>query len=217
VSCSLANRQWILNNNLAGKDKVVAIPSYNSHLKEILEVPMKSIGEKKIFAFYGRSSRQKGIETLLKAIAIANSPNAEFIVQLLNTTPELEGLIEELNLHKRSNIHFIRGPVNVPALLSNCDVVIIPSRWEPFGQVALEAKAAGKHIIASEVDGLVEQLDNLGVLLPVEDSNALANAIIDTSFADVQYLETKGQEARSQAQEAYKAYVKNWQDALSSV
>ena len=47
-------------------------------------------------------------------------------------------------------------PADVPALMADHDIVLVPSRAEPFGLVAAEAIAAGRWVVASDVDGLRE-------------------------------------------------------------
>ncbi len=62
-------------------------------------------------------------------------------------------------------------------LVSAFDVFVVPSRWEGFGRVAVEAMLAGVPVIASDVGGLPEVLGDAGILAPVDDERALAAAI----------------------------------------
>ena len=61
--------------------------------------------------------------------------------------------------------------------LAQADALVIPSRWEGFGLIAVEAMASGVPVIASRVDGLAEVVGESGVLVPPEDPAALAAAI----------------------------------------
>jgi glycosyltransferase involved in cell wall biosynthesis len=64
--------------------------------------------------------------------------------------------------------------------MASSRAVIIPSRQEPFGLVALEAMAVGKPVIAARVGGLPEVLaDADAILVPPDDPAALAHAIDD--------------------------------------
>ena len=56
------------------------------------------------------------------------------------------------------------------------DVFVVPSRWEGFGRVAVEAMLAGVPVIASDVGGLPEVVGDAGILTPVDDPVALAAA-----------------------------------------
>ena len=64
-------------------------------------------------------------------------------------------------------------------LLHTCRCAVIPSLYEPFGIVALEALAAGAPLVASASGGLVEVLDGTGagLLYPPGDAGALAGAL----------------------------------------
>ncbi len=74
---------------------------------------------------------------------------------------ELQELAAGLN-----NLQFVGKVTDVPSFLAECDAVVIPSRWEPWGTVCVEAKAAGKPVIVSNIDGLTEQVQNCGILVP---------------------------------------------------
>lgn len=67
---------------------------------------------------------------------------------------------------------------DVAPLYAEADVVVIPSRWEGFGLVAVEAMAAGVPVIASAVDGLVDVVGDAGILVPPEDVEALRDALL---------------------------------------
>jgi glycosyltransferase involved in cell wall biosynthesis len=66
---------------------------------------------------------------------------------------------------------------DVPELMRAADVVAIPSRWEGFGLVAVEAMAAGVAVVASAVGGLPEVLGDAALFVPPEDPGALRAAI----------------------------------------
>ena len=68
---------------------------------------------------------------------------------------------------------------DVPALLAQAAVVVVPSRSEGLGLSALEAMAAGKPVVASAVGGLREVVihEETGLLVPPEDPAALAAAL----------------------------------------
>ena len=71
----------------------------------------------------------------------------------------------------------------------------MPSRWESFGQVALEGRAAGRPLIASACDGLIDQTDaSWGWSVPCDDITALADAMSAAAKAD---LNTMGLAARA--------------------
>jgi glycosyltransferase involved in cell wall biosynthesis len=67
----------------------------------------------------------------------------------------------------------------------DADAVIVPSRVEPFGNVAVEGLAAGRPVIASAVGGLPEIVTDrsTGRLVTPDDPTALANAILEVAEA----------------------------------
>ncbi len=71
------------------------------------------------------------------------------------------------------------GHAGVAAQLNAADVVVMPSRWEGFGLVAIEAMRAGKPVVASAVGGLIEiVVDGVtGRLVPAGDAGALGAAL----------------------------------------
>jgi glycosyltransferase involved in cell wall biosynthesis len=63
--------------------------------------------------------------------------------------------------------------------LAEADIVVVPSRWEPFGNVAVEGMLAGRPVVASSVQGLTKIVrpGHTGLLVPPDDPAALAAAI----------------------------------------
>jgi glycosyltransferase involved in cell wall biosynthesis len=69
---------------------------------------------------------------------------------------------------------------DVPDHVPLFDVVVLPSLWEGLPYVLLEAMSAGKPVIASSVAGMADVIKNgdNGLLVPPEDSTALADAML---------------------------------------
>jgi glycosyltransferase involved in cell wall biosynthesis len=67
----------------------------------------------------------------------------------------------------------------MPNLLALFDVLAVPSEWEAFGIVNLEAMASAKPVVAFDTDGIPEAIvhGETGLLVPHRDSRALASAI----------------------------------------
>jgi glycosyltransferase involved in cell wall biosynthesis len=61
--------------------------------------------------------------------------------------------------------------------LAWADVLAVPSRWEGFGLVVVEAMASGVPVVASRVDGLDEVVGDAGILVPPDEPGALASAL----------------------------------------
>jgi len=85
------------------------------------------------------------------------------------------------------------------AWMKGMDIVVVPSRFEGFGLTAAEAMAAGKAVVASDVDGLREVVGDAGVLVPAGDAAALAVAL-KRLLADPQERAVLGRKARERVE-----------------
>jgi Glycosyltransferase len=104
--------------------------------------------------FVGRLDRQKGIDALLDAYARVQ-PGFKLVI--------VGGAVRnDLSLARSSEIEFA-GWLEKDELeeaYRSCDAVIVPSRWEGFGLVAVEAMARSKPVFASAVGGLVDIVED---------------------------------------------------------
>ena len=89
----------------------------------------------------------------------------------------LRDLAEEMGVADR--VHVLGPRKDVPALMHAIDVFAMPSIWEGFGLVLLEAMAAGRPIVASRVATIPEVVvdGETGLLVPAGDPLALAEAL----------------------------------------
>ncbi len=83
-------------------------------------------------------------------------------------------------------------------------MMVLPSLWDPFPQVVLEAMANGLPVIASAVDGALEMVvdGETGILVPPGDAQALANAILRL-LGDRSLARRMGQNGRARVAETY--------------
>lgn len=128
----------------------------------------------------GRLIEQKGIDVLLDAWpgVMARHPDARLVVV---GDGALRGRLSEraTRLGLGASVVFAGWMPMAREVMSACDVVVIPSRWEGFGLVALEAMACARPVVASDVDALPEIVEprETGLLVPPEDAPALSAAI----------------------------------------
>lgn len=125
--------------------------------------------------FVGRLDHQKGVDVLLRAAAEL-SETAVFRVIGAHVTTK-----NNLTQNIPANVELLgwKSPEDIAGHLAVCDVVAMPSRWEGFGLVALEAMRSRKPVIASAVGGLQSVVSDgkTGILFPPGDHRALAAAI----------------------------------------
>ncbi len=140
--------------------------------------------ENKFILAIGRLVNQKAFDVLLRSISL--SPNVQ--LKIAGNGPlleELSALARQLGCESRVEFLGQCDRKRLTQLLSDCELVVVPSRVEPFGIVALEAMAAARMVIASRVGGLQEfVIDGVnGILVEPENVVALADAI-QTHLAD---------------------------------
>lgn len=150
---------------------------------------------KHMVLFVGRIERLKGIDTLLKAMAIVvrDFPNwqeeicvcivggdvSEDSATVDKEMERLKDLRAELGIADLVTFLGAQAQDALPDHYSAADVVVMPSYYESFGMVALEAMACGTPVIASQVGGLSFTVQDgvTGFLVPDRDPPALAEKI----------------------------------------
>ena len=135
----------------------------------------------RVVGIIGRFVYQKGHSTFLEAASIiAKSwPDVRFL--LVGDGPLKPDIVKRSEDLKLSGQTVMTGERNdIPELLSIMDIVIQPSIVEGLPRVIIEAMAMAKPIVASDIDGIREEIDHekTGILVPSKNPNALAEAIM---------------------------------------
>lgn len=128
----------------------------------------------------GRLAPQKGQRHLIGAmpLLLERVPNAHLVIVGGGDLEEFfRELADELGIAER--VHVVGPRTDVPALMHALDVFVMPSIWEGFGLVLLEAMAAARPIVASAVATIPEVVldEQTGLLVPPGDADALAAAL----------------------------------------
>ena len=145
-----------------------------------------------------RLSEQKGLTYLLDAMSLLTIKDIRlFIVGEGELREELENKVKELNL--QDSVIFLGYRKDIVECINSFDFCVLPSVFEGFGLVAIEAFMNSKTLVATDIPGLNEVVTNKnGVLVPAKDPAALASAI-DKLATDA----TLRQELASQAKKDY--------------
>jgi D-inositol-3-phosphate glycosyltransferase len=144
-----------------------------------------------VILYVGRFDPRKGIETLVRAVAKLRSEDPEAPIRLMivgGSEPgqsdglerlRIEGIVEELGIQDCTVFAGRVGHDQLPLFYTAADVCVIPSHYEPFGLVAIEAMACGTPVVASDVGGLKFTVipEETGLLVPPEDVDGFAGAI----------------------------------------
>jgi glycosyltransferase involved in cell wall biosynthesis len=158
------------------RDRMVVVPN---GIRDRLQVDTAAWDDRRLkVLFVGRLDRQKGVDVLLDAVRGLDALVSLRIVgeQVLAAQPGLA------TSNTSSHVEFLGwlGHAGVSAQLNAADLVVMPSRWEGFGLVAVEAMRAGKPVVASAVGGLIEIVVDYvtGRLVAVGDAGALRAALL---------------------------------------
>lgn len=130
----------------------------------------------------GRTAPVKGHDVLVKAASQLVEGGLSIEVSLVGGGKGVPRLRKEVAKQGLQDVVSIHDAVPHPALMdwmNRADLIVIPSRREGFGLVAAEAMALGRPVVATDVGGLSEVLDDkrTGLLVPPEEPDALAQAI----------------------------------------
>ncbi len=153
----------------------------------------------------GRLTYEKGHEFLLRSMpkVLESFPRTKFVLvgdgQL---KLKLENLAKELEISQ--TCMFLGFRDDIPQVLSSFDVFVLPSIMEGHPIAILEAMAMAKPIVASDINGIREQIENrrTGLLVPPGDPQALAKAI-NQMLKDRNKARKMGIEARKRVDEMY--------------
>lgn len=182
-------KEEILNKFKISEDKVAVVyngifldsfKNENSSFREVY-----NLKNKKIILAVGRLIKEKGFQYLIQALPeiIKKIPEASVVI----VGPDNYYKRELIRLSKKLNVQnsvIITGPLTEEMLrnaLFSSDIIVIPSTYEPFGIIALEAMIHEKPIVASDVGGLSEILKSNRNCLLVSpgDAKAIANNVIE--------------------------------------
>lgn len=136
-------------------------------------------------ALVGRLSPRKGTDVALDAVGLLTAEGRDVRLQVAGSTfPGYEWFEEQLR--QRAAADDLAGRVELLGfvhptwpVLADADVVLIPSRVEPFGNTAVEALLAQRPVVASRTQGLAEIVRDgtTGLLVEPGDAAALAAAV----------------------------------------
>lgn len=207
VAVSHGQGAWLRQLGVVDPAKVVVIPSstYCGGFLGIAPPVRRGTSSQPLkIGAYGRYHEQKDFGNLIEALR--GLPSGTACLTLAGLGPYEERL-KTMSADMPNVV--VGGPTkDVAGFLAAQDIIAVPSRWESFGQVALEARAAARPIIATTVDGLVEQTaPGHGWLVAENNIASLTSAIESAAGAD---LHAMGQSARHSADGHLEASLNTW-------
>jgi glycosyltransferase involved in cell wall biosynthesis len=154
------------------------------------------------FLFVGRVASNKGLPTLLDALAQLDPSARRPLVVMGRDWGErahLEAQARSLGLNGQVRfLDHVDAPTVYRGVIRGARALVLPSEWEAFGLVLLEAMAAATPIVATEVGGVPDVLDGgrAGRLVPYGDPARLAAALrsVVEDTRETERLRTAGRE-----------------------
>jgi D-inositol-3-phosphate glycosyltransferase len=196
------------------REQFLPIPQYDARATLAPAIPNNHL----VAVCIGRMEPLKGMDYLIQAMALLRERypawQDRLRLWLIGGEPEsaqaywnseqqrLATLRDRLGLTE--HVHFLGGQPHerLPLYYAAADVCVVPSLYESFGLVALEAQACGCCVVASDVGGLRATIihEQSGVLVPPSNPHALADQL-GALFANPAYRATLGAAAAQRAAE----------------
>jgi D-inositol-3-phosphate glycosyltransferase len=213
----LAQLQWLYKADTRkltiippGVDVCRFYPIPQDEAKQYIGVP----NEERMVLFVGRIEPLKGVDTLIRAMSCLRVTNIDQPAYLAivggdpDASPEemtaemtrLQALCHELCMDRMVVFLGKRGQDTLPYYYSAAEVLVMPSHYESFGMVALEAMACGTPVIASQVGGLAFLIQDgiTGYHVPDGDHAALCEKLT-LLIGDAARRDRMGQQAAEYA------------------
>ena len=168
-------------------------PQLSEKSQESIGHPWFAPGQSPVVLGVGRLEQQKDFPTLIHAFAKVRQMQTAKLVILGSGREEkkLLSLVDELKLNEDvAMLGFVDNPY---AYMAKSAVFVLSSAWEGFGNVIVEAMAVGTPVVSTNCpNGPEEILDNgkYGELVPVGDSQAMAEAILRVLLGEIKSVDS---------------------------
>jgi glycosyltransferase involved in cell wall biosynthesis len=185
IAISQAVKDWLVREKHVSPGKVTVI-YYGIEASKFTGVDasvLKAPGERAIIGTIGRLEHRKGHDFLIQIMPaiLEREPNVSLVI--IGHDPweygkSLQRLISELGLTDQVQLGGFHE--DIPAFLHSLNVFAFATRSEGFGQVVIEAMAAGKPVVVSKIPPLTEIVEHgkTGFLVDSTDPQAFAQAIL---------------------------------------
>lgn len=198
-----------------GKDKIEIVP-LGINLKEFNKLPEKgnfkrkyNIGEdEKLLLFLGRIHKIKGLDLLIESFNLIENDNVKLAIVGgdYGFKDEVQNLIDKYNLNDKIIFPGVLTGSDKIEALTDCDIFIMPSRYESFTTSGLEAMASYKPLILTKNNHIHTWVDNNVGLCCEFDKNDLSKCM-ETLLTNNELCHKFGKNGRELVENKY-----NWDD-----
>lgn len=205
---SLISKGAFNKNNLTTVYNGIDLSKFKSFktAKKIDEIMVLSVG---------RFNEQKDYPNLFRAIKILKDNNVIEKVKFYiagdgELRPYLEKTIEDYGI--KNNVVLLGKRSDIPELLNQADYFVLSSRHEGLPTVVIEAMACETFVVATDCGGSAEILGETGILVPIEDSEALAKGLEHAMKLTEDQIRENGKSARKRVETLFslEASVNKW-------
>ncbi len=171
---------WLNENKISVIYKGISLDPYDNQPAVLLAKELGLKEKTKFVTFIGQLEKRKGIKNLLEAWSLIYSKHEDAILLFTGKGPMksyIEEFINTKSLHAQVKLLGFRN--DIPSILQQSYLLTLPSLYEGFGYVLVEAMAARIPTVATNVSSIPEIVDDkkTGLLVPVENPDKLAEAI----------------------------------------
>ncbi|WP_174801302.1 glycosyltransferase family 4 protein [Martelella limonii] len=201
VAVSAEQGEWLGRKFVSRNHLAVVSPCVR--LDEFFALEDRRPTEKIVIGALGRFDRQKGFDILIEGLLLSGRQDVE--LRLYGSGSEEAQLKARAGTDPR--IKFCGFAKSPAAAMADCDLIAMPSRYEPYGLVALEAMAAGRPVAASLADGLSGHVRNGG--FGVGDNSPEGWARFLQAF-EINTFRRGAVSLRERAKEAEQVFAERW-------
>ena len=169
---------WVKSHRIGGKTIVIENGiSLNNFSKRNYPPPFSVFGRKGIpIMMISRFTDSKDHDTVLRALPLVENKNTYIVfVGDGDRRKAMENLSKELGIQDR--VLFLGTRADIAKLAGTAYIGVQASNWEGFGLTAVEMMASGTPVIASDVEGLRQVVEDAGLLFQKNDTIGLATKI----------------------------------------
>ncbi|WP_421857943.1 glycosyltransferase family 4 protein [Oricola sp.] len=207
VAVSDAQYRWLARKQYCPAGRLVAIPPCVD-LDPYFDVAPKAPSATFTIGAIGRFDVQKGFDILLDGFLAADRKDLE--LRIIGAGDDRDALVARAGDHPRISIQGYME--NTAPAIAACDAVAMPSRWEPYGLVALEAMAAERPVFCPRIDGLSDHIAAGAIDIGENSVDGWATFL---AGLDPDTLAPHALTGRESARIAAKRFVEAWTDLIA--